>query len=301
MATTPVTPRIVFYAWDHVEGEPEFNLRAAAASVSRLAGEAYLFEDGDMTTAAIVDRPGRGQSPTCLRFLRLRRDDNLPHIIEPDRTTVPVTLLADQALAEWTHVVIWPDGYLAHDPRRDAPTLSRLRRYLRVQAGEHVQFISLFDRDLIGRLRRLQDLRSLEIKIITSEVAQGLADRNRGLIGGLLALGRDAESATLSTTLSVGRERRRSLDPSIRTEAIELAESALDSFETFIVKGRDADSGKVVTLDLLSERVEVESRGVARISPGVRTPEAEPMYNAIISARSDLDDDNRLGRASRSA
>jgi len=107
--------------------------KQAIEAVAALADGDWRYESGDMITATIVDKRPEGDRPACLRFFRLREGDDVPHKMDIERATTPVEIAAGEAITDWTHVVIWSDGYAAHDPHRDAPTLARLAAYFRTR------------------------------------------------------------------------------------------------------------------------------------------------------------------------
>src|SRR5207302_3438099 len=128
-----------FYGWEDIEGLPEFERVPAATAVQGLAAQAWAFTEDDFVTAVLVDREGTNTDPTCLRFFRLRSGDDVPHILRGQVPT-PLQLQQNEAVTDWTHVVIWSDNYAAHDSRRDAPGLSRLATYFRERANQRARF-----------------------------------------------------------------------------------------------------------------------------------------------------------------
>jgi hypothetical protein len=296
MAAGTVRRRIRFFAWENLPESPDFDLGRAAQSVAALDNANWRYEAGDMTTAALVDGQPAGNDPAKLRFFRLREGDDVPHKMDIERATSPVEVAEGEAITDWTHVVIWPDGYAAHDPHRDAPTLARLEAYFRAKTNERVKFVSLFDRGLIERLRALEDLRAVELRIARPDALQDVQDQNLGMFEGIFNMARESESATLSTTISVGRSRTRHLNPELKEEVVALAEVASEFLDHLIVRG--VDHGRSVQIDLLHQRIETY-RSVRRASPRVRQPEPDLMYDTIAAVRRELDEDGALDAAAR--
>jgi hypothetical protein len=216
--------------------------------------------------------------------------------MDVQRATTPVEIAEGEAITDWTHVVIWADGYAAHDPHRDAPTFARLSAYFRAKTSERVNFVSLFDRNLIDQLRQLDDLRAVELRIARPDAMQDAQDRKLGMFEGIFNMARESESATLATTISVGRSRRRHLNPGLKDEVIALAEIASEFLDHLVVRG--VHRGRSVQIDLLNQRIE-EYRTVPRAARNVRQPNADRMYDAIVAARKELDEEDALEAATR--
>ncbi len=296
MAPGTVRRNIRFFAWENVPHAQEFDFPQAVVDVAALGDPDWRLESGDMTTGAIIDRQPQGNNPVCLRFFRLREGDDLPHKMDIARTTSPVDVLEGEAITDWTHVVIWPDGYAAHDPHRDAPTLARLAAYLRGVVSHRVRFLPLFDRNLIEQLRELDELRAVELRLAKPDALQDAEDRNLGIFEGVFNMAREAESATIATTISVGRSRKKHLNPDVKDDVVALAEAATEYLDQLVVRG--VQDGRAVRIDLLNQRIE-GARNINRAAPNVRQPDADAMYDAIIALRNHFDEDDSLTGAAR--
>lgn len=294
MSTGRVTRRIRFFSWESMDPDAGFAPSSAAAAVVALAEDDWRLERGEMTTAAIVDRTGSDSEPSCLRFFRLRADDDVPHKMDVSRATTPIEVGVGESITDWTHVVIWPDGFAAHDPRRDAPSLARLSAYFSYKADADVRFRPLYDRSLIQRLKQLDDLRAVEIRISNTTAMQELADADLGMFKGLFSVARDTESATFASTISVGRKKKQFLADELKNDVVALAESAIEFLDHLVIRG--VKDGEREYLDLLTQRIEAW-RSVNRAAPNVRVPTAEAMYQEIIAARGELDEEDGLQQA----
>ena len=153
MATSSLRRRIVFQGWEGVTNMPPFDLAAASIAVKKLPTTSWAYIEPDFTTAVLIDDLGDQNSPTCLRLFRLRAGDDVPHKLDATRVLTPLQLAQNEAITDWSHVIIWPDGYAAYDSRRDAPSLSRRSMYLREMVLAHIRFFGYFDRSLIDRAR----------------------------------------------------------------------------------------------------------------------------------------------------
>src|SRR6266487_1563081 len=209
MAAGRLQRRIVFYGWEDIEGRPQFDRANAAAAVENLQAGAWSMDDGfGYVTGVLVDRTGEGNEPLCLRCFRLRAGDDVPFKLDAARHASPIELEQDEAITDWTHVVIWSDNYAAHDSRRDAPGVNRLAAYLRDRSNESIRFFPLYDRSLIDQLAALDDIKAVDVKIQLGRADQVAQAQGGGLFGGLFAVGQEAEAATITTRVSVGHQRR---------------------------------------------------------------------------------------------
>lgn len=295
MALGTVRRNVRFFAWENVLEQDDFDLAQGMADVAALMDD-WKVDAFDMTTGAIIDREPVAGAPACLRFFRLREGDDLPHKMDIARMTSPVDVLDGEAITDWTHVVIWPDGYAAHDPHRDAPSLVRLAVYLRDTVAQRVRFLPLFDRDLLDQLRELDELRAVELRLAKPDALQDLEDRKLGIFAGIFNMAREAESANIATTISVGRSRTKHLNPEVKDDVVALAEAANDYLDQLVVRGvRD---GRAVRIDLLNQRIEGH-RDVRRAAPNVRQPNTNDMYDSIIALRRQYDETDVLSGAAR--
>jgi hypothetical protein len=284
---------IRFVAWEDLPNRPPFELERFGDVVEALDAGNWRLEDSDMTTAASVFRRG---DPICFRYFRIRGAGDLPSRLNIERETLPLDLPEGESISDWIHVVRWPDGYAAYDPHRDAPTVSRLAWYARQRANQYVRFVNLYDRTLIDQLHDLDELTALDFRVVRSDPAQDAIDRRLGLLRGAFALHREAEAATVTTSVSVGRSRRRQLSEEIREDVLELAERSADLLDQLVVRGRR--DGRSVQIDLLNQRIQRRVR-VNRASPSVRAPAPETMFDEIIELRRQLDADRVLEMATR--
>ncbi len=254
MAAGTIRRRIVFYGWEDIEGLPQFEREASARAVGRLQGADWAVVDDDFVTAVLVDHVGSANEPTCLRCFRLRSGDDVPHVMRRGRVPAPLALEQDEAVTDWTHVVIWPDNRAAHDSRRDAPSLSRLARYLRETTACHVRFFPLYDRTLVDQLQALDDIKAVEIQMQVPRAEQLAEAARGGLFGGLITVGQEAEALVVTAKVSVGRSRRHFLNRGMRDEVVGLAPRAEELLDNLVITG--VTDGETVYIDVLKSRLE---------------------------------------------
>ena len=67
----------------------------------------------------------------------------------------PVNISADEHIVDVAHAVIWPDGYAGIDAGGHAPRIGALSAFLNRRCDCLVEFIPLFERGLLDRVRSL--------------------------------------------------------------------------------------------------------------------------------------------------
>jgi len=123
---------------------------------------------------------------------------------------------------------------------------------------------------------RRNGLRSVKVKIQTSNIRQVEKDSQVRNFSNLWNAGRGTEAATIGIELSVGRSRRAKLTDELAREAEELAVFG-DLFESMLVRGRD-DQGELRTINLKKERI----RAPIDVPAGTSTTQ---VYRKIVRAR----------------
>ncbi|MGC5363059.1 hypothetical protein ACPXCE_15465 [Streptomyces sp. DT24] len=157
-----------------------------------------------------------------------------------------------------SHVSLWPDGVCAHDYAKDVPRISRLSTYLRRKLRVYVKFDSLFREDMAEKLRSMEgQMRSVEVAMTERRPD----DNGGGVFGTLLPENFGQKAPSLRFTLGMGRygPRNRYLDGETEEQVFALAEQADDQVTNMIIRGRSSVSGRVETINLLHERLQVEA------------------------------------------
>jgi hypothetical protein len=290
MAST-VKRRLTFYAWDDLPRKQAFDRIAGAKAVKKLTGGREIFEDEESISAVLTHTVGTATSPTQFRVLRLREYDDRPLRYSSGSTLAPITLNQGEYTTDVTHIAIWPDGYGAYDAHGNAPGLPTLAAFLADRCDQHVNFVALYDRDLIDRLKELDGIRGIEYSIVRSDKAQRALDAELGVFGGLLAAHKGNEEVSFSTRIAVNRKggRDRSLDEQTRQEIIELAPRAEEYFDSLHITGFRRVNGKLerVELNMLQTRVakEVEIR---RAKQGGNWPDYAACFQALTDAKKEF-------------
>jgi hypothetical protein len=268
--------QVVFYECQDIDRLPAFDRIAALNDINDLDDDDWTVTDGDAQLGVIVDRVGGSNRTSRLRFLRIRQE--APYLLSAARDLTPLAIQADEAISEFTYIVMWPDGFMGGISSRDAPGHKRLAWYLRETSGERTHIVNLFQPDVVERLRELRrnELRKVSLRVQTSKLAQIEADGHVTGWSQLFNAGRGTDAATFAIEVSVGRQRHHGLSDSLAEGAEELALMG-DLLESMIVRGRN-DRGDIETINMKQERV----RAVIDIDGGTTTTN---MYRHIESAR----------------
>jgi hypothetical protein len=284
--------QVVFYECQNVEDQDDFDCVAALSGVNDLDDEDWRVSDYDGVSefGVIVDRVGDATKSSRLRFLRIRQDT--PFVLSAARKLSPVQVEEDERISEFTHVVMWPDGFLGAISSREAPSHKRLSLYFEGAAEQHTHIVNLFDPDAIRRLKELKKygLRNVKVKLRNSEIKQIEEDEGVRGFGNLLTAGKGTQAVTIGIELGVGRGHSLALDPEVAAGAVELAEMG-DQLESMVVRGRDKN-GDIQTINMKKERV----------SAAVDIPEGANnarTYRAIRDARKIVE--KRIGGLNRAA
>ncbi|MGE5282820.1 MAG: DUF6731 family protein [Chloroflexota bacterium] len=285
--------KVAFYECQNVDGSPAFDRLAAAEAINGLDDSDWKVPDYDGASqfGVIVDQVGTKSKPSQLRFLRIRED--APYVLSAARKLTPVQVEEDERISEFTHVVIWPDGFMGAISTREAPSHKRLSLYFDLATNEYTHIVNLFDPDAFKRLHELVDndeLRNIKIKLQSSQLDHiEEAKKVRGF-GNILKAGRGTEAVTIGIEVGVGRSRTVSLDPELAAGAVELAEMG-DQLEQMIVKGRDKH-GDIQTINMKWERIAEE----ISVADGV---DNATIYALIREARKQVE--KRIGKLDRAA
>jgi hypothetical protein len=287
--------KVVFYACEDIEKQPPFDCDAAVEGINALEDAQWRVSDIGLASdlAVIVDQPSTATKPAHLRFLRIREET--PFKLSAARELTPVEIAANEAITEFTWVVIWPDHYLAGINAPDAPGHKKLARYFSATSGEQTHIVNLLQPDVIKRLKELRrrgHLRKLQVSIRMSELEKIAAQTELPGFKSIIAAGRDADAVTLDISLSVGRGRPEArLSDGVAQSAEELA-AMVDALESMHVAGLDAE-GERREINLKQERI----GGVIQIEASTTNAQ---IYRAIERTRKAIEQDiGSLNNAAR--
>jgi hypothetical protein len=282
-----VKRRLIFTQWEDASERAPFNRLEAAQRLADLPPDQTVLVHGTQTTAVEVDQVGSDTEPTMLQLLALREYDNRPVDWGPGQGASPISMLAERYPADITHVVLWGDNLAAYDSYPNAPGLSRLSSYLRDRADARVHFSALYDPTIIEQLDDLEGVRAVTYGIHSHEKASAAA--NAGLLSGF-APPRFNPATTPSLTVTLGMSRKgprdEYLDPEVSEQMLQAAAHAEQLFDSLKVRGRSRSRGRSVTLDLLSQRVAVETE-LPRAPEGGNLAARPAVYAALRQARRD--------------
>lgn len=190
-------------------------------------------------------------------------------------------LRPDEGLAEPIHVVFVPRNVVGLLYNHYGPRANRLAEFLNEKCGIDVRVEPVIRSDVLAVLERLTSLRKVHLRLNEGHMESLRADENfyeaikdvNGPGGGTVALGWTFDPDKREAATTVWKRRLRTLLTSPARRAIEKAE----------VRGRDPESGRLETVDLLSDRIVVE-REVVRASDRVRLIDDGSAVAAILDA-----------------
>jgi hypothetical protein len=288
--------RLIFHRWGSVGGKPDFDPRVSTALSAAVAadGDFAIFDDGDSVTAVEVASVGVGSEPTNLRLFALRGANNRPFKWDATGSVSPISLAAHEYPADVSHVSLWPDGVCAQDYAKDVPRISRLSLFLRRKMNAHVKFDALYREDMAEKLKAMQgQLRSVEVAMTRRH-----AETNGQVFGTLVPESFGRKAPSIRFTLGMGRygPRDRYLDGETEEQVFALAEQADDFVTNMIIRGRNNATGRVETINLLHERLQVEQR-FSHSTTVPSMPNADDVFQALDQAYKDFQQNGKIASA----
>lgn len=289
--------RLIFHRWGSVNGRADFNPRDVALNLSSAIagdGDFAILNDGDAVTAVEVVEAGSGDSPTNLRLFALRAANDRPFKWDSAGSVSPISLRDHEYPADVSHVSLWPNGICAHDYAKNVPRVSRLSLFLRRKLNAHVKFDALFREDMLEKLSAMQgQMRSVEVAM-----TQRQPDGAGGVFGTLIPENFGRRAPSIRFTLGMGRygPRDQYLDGETEEQVFALAEQADDFVTNMIIRGRNHATGRVETVNLLHERLQVEAE--FRNSPAVPSmPNPDEVFLALDRTYKEFQRDGKLASA----
>jgi len=304
LATRGLDRRLTFYAWESAHEQHPFDRLAAASTLKALPDTSERkYRLGDFSSDVLLVKVGTEEEPTQVIVLRLRPFDDRPYVRAPGEKPAPVGMKPSQDILDVSHGVIWRDGYAAFAQGGHAPPPSHLSEFLLAHTAQAVVFEPLFDRTLVERLKALEGIRAVDLRIRNAASVQEQADAALGPFSGLAhRFGGNTQEVVVTQSIKVphrGRgARSRVLDNVTPADVIQMAAQADALCDYFTVTGI-TKGGRVQHIDLLNERLHIPVR-LPRASGGGHYPDDDATFSALFAARKDLEEDGRLEQATRS-
>ncbi|MGW1136968.1 hypothetical protein [Streptomyces zhihengii] len=288
---------LVFHRWGSVHGKPNFNPRDVATNlINTVAADSdfAILDSGDAVTAVEVVDVGTGDSPTNFRLFALRGAEDRPFKWDSAGSVSPISLRDHEYPADVSHVSLWPNGICANDSEKNVPRISRLSLFLRRKLASYVTFDALYRKDMIDKLNAMKgQMRSVEVAMV-----QQHGDNANGVFGTLIPENFGRRAPSIRFTLGMGRygPRDRYLDSETEEQVFALAEQADDFVSNMIIRGRNHASGRVETVNLLHERLQIQAE--FRNSASVPSmPDPGEVFSALDSAYKEFQRDGKIASA----
>jgi hypothetical protein len=214
--------------------------------------------------------------------------------VEQAGRLAPLDIPDDSGIAEQTHVVFFPSNIVGAEFNFYGPRLSRLASYLVAKAHDQcpeLAFEILLRQDIRDRLRRLQDIRLLNLRIKPS-FAEIVAQADKDLGSCFKAAARAANADEVELILRPAPRSGRALNHSLLVAVRRLStkQELHQEATRFLVKGLDSETGHVEELDLLSDDLVVK-KPVTLQNDRFRSVDSASAYQAIEQAYTELSDD----------
>ena len=270
--------------------DPPFDPTGALNHINQLgfsAGGRYLAGAEGNTLCCWVHRP---DPPQQLRLGYIRRS-GLPLVEERGRLD-DLQIPINAGLVEVIHIVVFKDNIVGADFNSYGPRIGSLARYLGAkcpgQCGP-VKFEPLLRGDVEAELRRLESIRLFRLKI-SSSYTPDMAEADQDLAGSFATGGRIGGAAEVEVILT---PTRRSRSDSLSRALIDItrrmvgSRAVRDAASIFKVKGRRADTGAPVEVDLLHDQLIAEEQIMRQTERG-RSLDERSAYEAITRAYGNL-------------
>ena len=132
---------------------------------------------GEVVHSVFVDSAA---FPIRIQLAKIRRSD-LPLIEEGGRISA-LNNSRSAGIMDWSHVIIYADGYAVAEFNRDAPRISALGEYLLFKSAGFVKsaikFLPLFQRSVLDQLKDFEFISKLEVEAPATE-AEAIAKGDR--------------------------------------------------------------------------------------------------------------------------
>jgi hypothetical protein len=246
-------------------------------------GQRYIDNYDGNVTCAWVDTIG---AESRMRLATIRKTD-LPQL-EVGGKLGDLQLPENGGLAEPIHLVFFPNNVVGVEFNFYGPRATRLPWYLKkavpleAEGIKRVEFLTR--QDVLGQLGKFDAVRTVSLTAKPA-YAGTLQSEIKDLASALNAAANVGGSETISLSLSVGRSRKGKLDNVLDgiKRLVRRKKIPVELVSKFDVSGRNADTGRVETVDLLQDYLVAESR-VLKINPVMRALDRESVYKGIRDA-----------------
>ncbi|MGC2657898.1 MAG: DUF6731 family protein [Bryobacteraceae bacterium] len=272
----------VFVDGEQVGRPAQFNFAQITHRLNRLPYSEegrYEADEDDAIISCFVDNDSR------IRFGKIRRS-NLPPIADgPNVTAIQVPPQA--GLFECCHVVYFGNGVIGAEFNSYAPRVGgRFPDYLRRKAGleESIEILPIVRGSPLEAFRRLQSVRSITIKVATTEARQ-LANSEGGLIARIASASGRAGVEMLELTLGTSRGRARTLAQDILApfERLLRMPNIREAIDKLNAKGYVRGRTSAEVIDLLEDDL-VVSKQFLRETLRTKTLDSQDAYAKIEQA-----------------
>lgn len=239
----------------------------------------YEADEEDAIVSSFVD--GRDH----FRFGRIRRS-NLPPVANgPKVTQIPIA--ANAGLFECSHVIYFGNGVLGAEFNNYAPRIaSRLGHYLSTKSslGRRLEIMPIIRGNPIDALNRLQNIRSISIKVATDE-ARTLERNKGGLLARIAASAAQEGIEILDVTMKTSKGRSGAISDNVLSALrnIVLMPNVRETVEKLSVSGYIAGKTTLDAIDLLADDL-VISKQFLRENVRTKTLDSRAAYAKIREA-----------------
>lgn len=231
----------------------------------------------------------------CRARLGTIRYRDLPEAMLPSGALQPLDLSSDTGLVEKCHVIFFAGNILGADFNFYGPRVTRLAEYMQVIARGicplALSFHLLLRGNAASELARFGTIRLLRLRTRASS-AGFMANLDKDVNEALGAAFRVGGTEDAEIVLRSKRSRNASLAQSLISglKSLVARPDLPEHFETLKVRGRNAETGALENLDLLSDKL-VTTRKIMRIDDRYRVLDSDSAYAAIESAYNELQEE----------
>jgi len=250
------------------------------------------WRDGDKLTGCWVDST---KMPCTIRLGSIRRSD-FPQVEELGEVT-PLEIPENSGLVEQTHIVFLGDNIAGCDFNFYGPRITRLAYYLAEKAvgiaPPILNFTPILRQDIYKQLKKVKYLKLFNLKI-RAPFAETIREIHENLGEAFKAAQRAGEADEIELVLKPSNRSTSKgwLADGLLDATLKLSKQRDIQYESmkFVVSGYDEEKQKIVSLDLLSDKLIVK-KSILRVERRSKALNPKSAYNAIIAAYDELKDE----------